>query len=255
VNRTDFNGRTVDFWAPEGGSDHVLIAHDGQNIFDRKTATFLYTWKLAQTCIRVSQEADKRPPLIVGIFHSTSKSDPQGRAKDLCPEDAFQEGLRPISKSEIEVSSLRGNDYLQYIFDEIVPEIANRSNSSITPRNTAMIGSSMGGLATLYAAIKHPDKFHTALALSPHWSLAGDPLVNWMIPRLPNSDHFKIWMSRGTKGLDSKYEPFQDKADRMMKGADWGPRYRSRVFHGAAHNERSWANCVEMPLNFWLETT
>lgn len=39
VTRADFSGRIVDFWAPDGGSDHVLIAHDGQNIFDRKTAT------------------------------------------------------------------------------------------------------------------------------------------------------------------------------------------------------------------------
>ena len=82
VNRADFNGRTVDFWAPEGGSDHVLIAHDGQNIFDRKTATFLYTWKLAQTSTRIAKENGLKAPLIIGVFHSSSKKDPHGRAKD-----------------------------------------------------------------------------------------------------------------------------------------------------------------------------
>ena len=81
VERANFKGRTVDYWAPEGGSDRVLIAHDGQNIFDRRTATFVYTWRLAQNAIRVSKELGAKPPLVIGVFHSSSKADPHGRAK------------------------------------------------------------------------------------------------------------------------------------------------------------------------------
>lgn len=254
VNRADFNGRTVDFWAPEGGSDHVLIAHDGQNIFDRKTATFLYTWKLAQTSARIAKENGLKAPLIIGVFHSSSKKDPHGRAKDLCPEDPFRGGMQPSNYPTITVDELRGNAYLSQIFDEIVPRIASATDTHVAPERTAMIGSSMGGLATLYAAIRHHDRFHTALALSPHWVLAGDPLVDWMIPQLPNKDHFKVWMSRGTKGLDALYEPFQEKADRMMVDVGWGSRYLSKVFHRTTHNERSWASYVDEPLRFWLST-
>jgi len=252
VNRADFKGRTVDFWAPEGGSDHLLIAHDGQNIFDRKTATFLYTWKLAQTSIRIAKESKKKAPLIIGVFHSSTKSDPHGRAKDLCPEDPFRDGMQPTHTPTFTSNELHGNRYLQTIFDEIVPKIAESTQTSVSPDKSAMIGSSMGGLATLYSAIKHHDRFHTALALSPHWVLAGDSLVDWMIPQLPNHEHFKIWMSRGTKGLDALYEPFQDKADRMMEELGWGSRYLSKVFHRTAHNERSWASYLDEPLRFWL---
>ena len=253
INRVDFSGRTVDYWAPQGGSDHVLIAHDGQNIFDRKTATFFTTWKLAQTSARIFRDCNQRAPLIIGIFHSNSKEDPHGRIKDLCPEDPFHQGLQTLSYSEITSSSLRGNRYLQIIFEEIIPTVADVTKTIAMPQRTAMLGSSMGGLATLYAATKHQDKFHTALAMSPHWSLAGDSLVDWLVPRLPNSKNFKIWMSRGTKGLDSSYETFQKKVDQMMTEAGWGSQYRSRVFHGAAHNERSWSNHVEKALQFWLE--
>mgnify|MGYP003335010713 CR=1 FL=1 len=254
VHRVDFEGRIVDFWAPEGGSDHVLIAHDGQNIFDRKTATLLTTWKLAQTSTRIFKDNKQRAPLIIGVFHSKTKIDPHGRIKDLCPEDPFHQGIQTSSHTEITSSSLRGNKYLQIIFEEIVPFVADVTKSIAMPEGTAMVGSSMGGLATLYAATKHQDKFHTALAFSPHWSLAGNSLVEWLIPRLPNFGNFKIWMSRGTKGLDSAYEPFQSRVDQMMKDAGWGSRYRSRVFHGAAHNERSWSNQVDKALQFWLET-
>ena len=76
-----------------------------------------------------------------------------------------------------------------------------------------MIGSSMGGLSTLYALAEHSDKFHTALALSTHWSLGGIPLVEALIKELPATGIHNIYMSRGTKGLDADYEPFQLHAD------------------------------------------
>ena len=253
VTRVDFSGRIVDFWAPDGGSDHVLIAHDGQNIFDRKTATFIYTWRLAQSAIRVAREFGKQPPLIIGVFHSSSKSDPHGRSKDLCPEDPFREGVQPASSPLLSVNQLHGNSYLEKIFHEITPEIASHTHSKYLPSNTAMIGSSMGGLATLYAAIKHADKFRTALALSPHWPLAENALVDWMVPKLPRESDFKVWMSRGTKGLDSQYKPFQDRADQLMSDLHGNAHhFKSKVFHRTTHNERSWASYVDEPLRFWL---
>ncbi|MFM1789444.1 MAG: hypothetical protein RLZZ12_793 [Actinomycetota bacterium] len=253
VRRVNFSGRIVDYWAPDGGSNHVLIAHDGQNIFDRKTATFIYTWKLAQTSLRVARELKVNPPVVIGVFHSTSKIDPNGRAKDLCPEDPFQDGMKPTYKSEIRVVELRGNAYLNQIFEEIVPQIERSSLSKFVPEQSAMIGSSMGGLATLYSAIKFPEKFRTALALSTHWPLAGDQLVDWMIPKLPKDSGFKVWMSRGTKGLDASYPPFQNRADQLMRDHGWsGTNFKSKVFHRSTHNERSWASYLDEPIRFWL---
>lgn len=253
VNRLRFSGRLVDYWAPPGGSDHLLIAHDGQNIFDRRTATFRFTWRLAQNASRVAAQVGKKPPLIIAVFHSKSEIDPHGRAKDLCPEDPFREGLQPKERPEITVADLRGNAYLDEIFTKIIPNIADRSKSYIPPSKSAMIGSSMGALATLYAATKYDSYFHTALALSPHWVLAGDGLVDWILPRIPNEAKMKIWMSRGTRGLDASYPPFQDRADRLMRELGWDEaRFKSRVFQGTAHNERSWASYVDQPLRFWL---
>ena len=99
VNRVAFGQRIVDYWGPAGGSDRVLIAHDGQNIFDRRTATFVYTWRLGQNAIRVTREFDEKPPLIIGIFHSSSKSDPHGRGKDLTPEDALDRKSTRLNSS------------------------------------------------------------------------------------------------------------------------------------------------------------
>jgi len=255
VERVVIGGRTVDYWGPVGGSDQILIAHDGQNIFDRRTATFVYTWKLAQSAVRIAAEVGKRPPLVIGVFHSSTKEDPHGRAKDLCPEDPFRDGVKPFVTPSIQIDQLRGNSYLGKIFEEILPAIVAKTHSHYSADQTAMIGSSMGGLATLYAAGRHPEQFTTALALSTHWPLGGNPLVEWMLPRISREKISKVWMSRGTKGLDASYPPFQDHADRMMTNLGWNSsNFISKVFHRTTHNERSWASYVDEPLRFWLNT-
>ena len=257
VTRADFSGRIVDFWAPEGGSDHVLIAHDGQNIFDPRTSTHLrQTWKLAQTAIRVSEEFRINPPLVIGVFHSSTKSNPWGRVKDLSPENAFRSGIQPLSpqgkKIQFEISGLRGNFYLDQIFIEILPTLSEATCSQHLPSKTAMLGSSMGGLATLNSFTQHAEKFHTALAFSPHWVLGGDALVDYLISQLPAHHDRKLWMSRGTKGLDASYEPFQNRADELVRHLGWRTNFATKVYHRTGHNERSWASYLDEALRFWL---
>ncbi len=109
VVRVRFGERLVDYWTPLSGTEHLLIAHDGQNIFDRKTATKFSTWKLAERANDVANKLGKTPPAIIAIFHGKTKSDPHGRARDLCPEDPFHEGVRAAVPAKFELSDLRGN--------------------------------------------------------------------------------------------------------------------------------------------------
>lgn len=254
VTRADFAGRTVDFWAPEGGSDQVLVAHDGQNIFDPRTATHLrQTWKLTQTAIRVAKESNQKPPLVIGVFHSSNKADPYGRVKDLTPEDIFKAGLQPSNPiPNFDISHLRSNKYLDQIFNEIIPTLSETTKTKYHPEMTAMLGSSMGGLSTLYAFAKHSDKFHTALAFSTHWTIAGAELVDSLIGNLPAPNNRKLWMSRGTKGLDAAYDPFQIKADELVRQKGWHNNFVTKVYHRTGHNERSWSSYVDEAVRFWL---
>jgi enterochelin esterase-like enzyme len=115
---------------------------------------------------------------------------------------------------------------------------------------TAVIGSSMGGLATLYAAIQHPDKFSTALALSPHWVISDENFARSMVEALPITH--KIWMSRGDKGLDKEYVSLQNFVDSLMHKRGFTNNFESRVYKRSGHNERSWAKYLHDPLRFWL---
>lgn len=254
IERFEFSGRRVDMWRPQG-SQHLLVTHDGQNIFDRKTSTNGFTWRIAQTASRVFNQLGLPAPNVVAVFHSGSRENPHGRALDLAPEDFFKEGMRPTRNvpAEITLDQLGGNRYLDQIYDEIVPKLLP-DFEKIPQSNRALLGSSMGAIATLYELGRKPDRYGVALAYSPHWILVGDPLVHRMINWLPESGGNRIWMSRGTKKLDREYEQTQDLADRLLRERGFNlRRFTSRVYRGASHNERSWAKQVADGLRFWLQ--
>lgn len=252
IVRVAFNERMVDYWIPKGGSHHLLIAHDGQNVFDGRSSTHRgQTWKMAQAATRVSTRLGITPPVIIAVWHSSSAAKPWGRASDLAPEDIFtpDQYIAPALRPTDENFALGANKYLAQIFREIVPAIA----PGIAAENTAMIGSSMGGLATLYALSRHHDIFHTALSLSPHWILSDETFVQKMIGSLPQPGVHKVWMSRGTKGLDRQYEPLQNLADSLMRQNGYSSiNFQSRVYPRSGHNEHSWARYLDEPLRFWL---
>ena len=255
VIRLKFGARTVDYWKPQKGSDQLLIAHDGQNVFDGKSSTHRgQTWEMAQSAIRVSRELGIPAPSIIGVWHSSTKENPWGRGKDLVPEKYFREGIavhNDFAKVLEDKTMLQSDSYFKEIFDLIVPAL----EPEIDPTATAMIGSSMGGLATLYALAQTPEKFSTALALSAHWPFGGFPLVEKTIDSLPLPGTHKVWMSHGTKGLDSEYAPFQHHADQLMHERGYrAHNFVSRVYNRSGHNERSWARYLDQPLNFWLDS-
>ena len=251
VNRVSFDGRFVDYWAPANPT-HLLIAHDGQNVFDPRTSTRRFTWRMAQNAIQVFQKVGLKPPVIIGVFHSSTKEDPYGRFKDLTPQSPFQNGVKPLVISDLTIEELHGDKYQQLIAEEIVPTVCDVLKFKPVFENTAMIGSSMGGLATLNAMGLRKDLFATALAFSPHWVLGGKPLVQQVIADLPNPGAHKIWMSRGDKKLDASYKDDQEFADSLMHENGWKSDFKSHLYKGAGHNERAWAKQVSDAFKFWL---
>jgi predicted alpha/beta superfamily hydrolase len=239
----------------------MIIAHDGQNIFDRKSATFRSTWRLAQTANRIFTDKKLPAPLIIAVFHSSSKYEPNGRGKDLTPQVSFEAGVTPINENipphnRLEINQLRGDNYQKDIAEVIIPEITKTLGHKVVPDKTAMIGASMGGLATLYGLIRYPELYKSALALSPHWILGNEPLVEDLVSRLPRNLGHKVWMSRGTSGLDAKYEKCQELADVLMIKNNWqvNKNFKSVVFNRASHNERAWAKQLPEVLEFWLKS-
>jgi enterochelin esterase-like enzyme len=85
--------RRVVVWLPSGYDPHgpkyaVLYMHDGQNLFDAKTAGYGMEWQIDETLDRLIREKKVRPTIVVGIW-STPK-----RLQEYVPSKAFN-GLPP----------------------------------------------------------------------------------------------------------------------------------------------------------------
>jgi enterochelin esterase-like enzyme len=119
------------------------------------------------------------------------------------------------------------------------------------------MGSSMGGLMSLYAAWERPDVFGAAACLSTHWpgSLrSNDPdfteaFISYLKARQPAAAP-RLYFDYGTEALDARYELHQLRIDAALDSL--GIARQTRRFDGASHNEASWRARLAAPLGFLL---
>ena len=127
-----------------------------------------------------------------------------------------------------------------------------------------MMGSSMGGLISLYALCEYPQVFGGVACLSTHlsfdhldygttsdqWAEAFRQYVSRQLP--PYGGHM-VYMDHGTEGLDGEYAEHQERLDSVFKAQGWDRKhYLSRVFEGHEHKEIFWSKRLEQPLLFLL---
>ena len=263
--------RRVVVWLPSGYDPHgpkyaVLYMHDGQNLFDTKTAGYGMEWQIDETLDRLIREKKVRPTIVVGIW-STPK-----RLQEYLPSKAF-DGLPPEYRQKIR--ALYGGDplsdgYLNFLVRELKPMIDRRFNVKTDAADTAIMGSSMGSLISLYAIDEYPKVFGEAGMMSTHWPLFITPdgksvsdqeyevvsaaFERYLAPALPGPRDHKLYFDHGSETLDAIYARYQDRVDAVVarrgyrKWLDW----MSLSFPGEKHNEISWASRVAVPLQFLL---
>jgi enterochelin esterase-like enzyme len=263
--------RRVVVWLPSGYDPHgakyaVLYMHDGQNLFDTKTAGYGMEWQIDETLDRLIREKKVRPTIVVGIW-STPK-----RLQEYVPSKAFN-GLSPEYREK--VRALYGGDplsdgYLKFLVTELKPAIDKRFNVKTDRANTAIMGSSMGALISLYAIDEYPEVFGAAGAMSTHWPLVINPdntpvsdedyeavssaFERYLSPALPDPRTHTLYFDHGSETLDAVYARYQDRVDAVVarRGYRQWATTLSLSFPGQKHNEISWASRVAVPLQFLL---
>lgn len=267
VKKVRIGKRTVDYWAPKNPGKHVIVAFDGQNVLDKRNIGInphqRATWELAQSAVRIAEKNNILPPTVICVYHTPYDEDNLGRLKEYTPKRFMGQrdnwmiesyGLYNVSVDSF-LGDLDADQLITDITDSIVPQITSRINQLISPESTAIIGASMGGLAAIYSTIERSDFFHTALSFSPHWVIGGDQLASKMMSEFPAPGKHKLWMSRGTKGLDALYEGSQDLADRLIKSRGYveNKNLVTRVLNKGAHSNATWAHYAPAALDFWMK--
>lgn len=127
----------------------VLYMQDGQNLFD-KNAPF-GTWGIDEK-LAILAEQGMGDIIVVGIDHGNDK-----RLNEYTPANELPIG---IGHGE-------GAKYLEFMVKNLKPHIDEKFRTLTDRANTAIGGSSMGGLISHYAALYHSDVFSKVMVFSP----------------------------------------------------------------------------------------
>jgi len=128
----------------------VLYMHDGQNLFDDSTS-YVGEWGIDESLNQLAKESDFRL-IVVGIDNGQEK-----RMNELSPW-----GNKKYGAAE-------GEAYMKFIVNQIKPYIDNKYRTLRDRDNTAIMGSSMGGLISHYAIYNYPQVFSKAGIFSPSY--------------------------------------------------------------------------------------
>ncbi len=250
--------RTVDVWRPPGYAEApdvrypVLYMHDGQNLFDPELAYGGVDWGIDEAVLRLMQGDGLPGAIIVGVWNSG-----EGRWLDYMPQRPAQLPAVQATFAEwgrAEIGAVRSDGYLRFLVEELKPFIDATYRTLPDQPHTLVMGSSMGGLISLYALEQYPDVFGGAGCLSTHWPAGGEALVDDLAAHLPAPGRHKLYFDYGTATLDALYEPFQQRMDGHLAAAgytrdvDW----MTLKFEGAEHNEAAWRARVDAPVRFLL---
>jgi len=208
----------------------VIYMHDGQNLFDEKTS-YAGEWQVDETLNKLSASHGLNI-IVVGIDNGS-----EHRMNELSPwpHDDF--------------GNAEGEAYLDFITDVVKPYIDQQYRTLVDAENTAMIGSSMGGLMTHYAIIKHPNVFGKAGIFSPSYWFSEEVFRFTERTDIPQNSRFYI--SVGGKEGESMVpyairmtEAFEDKQVSQQN-------LFSHVVEDGEHNEALWVGEFENAV-LWL---
>jgi predicted alpha/beta superfamily hydrolase len=207
----------------------VLYMHDGQNLFDAKTAAYGVEWGIDETVDHLVAIGAMDEVIVVGIDNTPARiaeytpcCDPKHGGGKLDAYDAF-------------------------IVDTVKPMIDRTLRTLPGRDNTAIMGSSLGGIASVAIAQRHPDVFSKAAGVSSSFWWNQKSMITTLAPRVA----VKFYIDAGTEG-DGLEETMQMRDAMLGQGYATGADLLFYRAEGGSHNEKSWAARVEKPLRWFF---
>ncbi len=221
----------------------VMYFFDGHNLFSDADATYGKSWGL-ETFL----QHWPKPMIVVGI-----ECGHEGRERlvEYCPyhlQTGFFGGLPGI-----------GDDTLRWMIEELKPMIDREYRTQPFRECTAIGGSSMGGLMSLYAAIRYNRWFSKAACLSSAISLAMDDLTG-DVARSSLSPDTRVYLSWGAEeaggSRDGDLATPTAKNNLAVAGLLDARGVNTRIYcqRGGRHCEADWEKQVPRFMNYlWLD--
>ena len=236
----------------------AIDMQDGQNLFYPERSYTNITWGVAETISKLSQWGFIRSVIVVGIDNTTNRRGdyPPTQPFEIAEGKGFVERLQKTLPKVYQRVKFVSDQYVQLMVEIIKPRNDQDFRTSTKREDTIVLGSSMGGLISLYVLIQRPLTFGAAGYLSTHWPTMGDFSIPYLQRNLPAAGKHRIYYDHGTHGLDVGYPHYQHAVDEVMrkKGYVQGKDWLTRFAPGVDHHERAWHSRLHIALRFLLGT-
>lgn len=231
------NRREVTVYLPPGYTEResvrypVLYMQDGQNLFEPQRAFVPgQSWRLGEAADLAINRRSASPMIVVGVDHAGP-----GRIDEYTP-----------TRDEARKAGGKAGEYARFLIEELKPQIDVRYRTIAD--HSALGGSSLGGLVTLYAGLQHPDVFRALAVMSP--SVWWDNRSVLRTVEAFDGPRPRIWLDIGGREGAEALRDARTLHERLRaKGFD-GRSLRFYEDRRADHSERSWARRAQMMLEF-----
>lgn len=213
------------YMAEESRRFPVFYLQDGQNLFDGQTSYVAgQTWEAHTTADRLNANQEIEPVILVGVANA---------------------GLRRMAEytptRDMKMGGGEGRSYGRMLMEELKPLVDGSYRTLTGAGDTAVGGSSLGGLISLYLGWERPDVFAKVAVMSP--SLWWDHRSIFRILDRPGpKPDLRMWLDMGT-AEGARHLRDTDQLERLLLRRGWmgGVDLRYVTFEGAVHNEQAWA--------------
>jgi predicted alpha/beta superfamily hydrolase len=220
----------------------VLYLQDGQNVFD--PASVGKEWEFDETADALIDSGRIEPLILVAVANTPARRDeytPTNVELKL-PDGAVSKG------------GGRSDLYARFLIEELKPFIDETYRTRPESASTAVGGSSLGGLVSVWLGLEHPDVFGNVLAVSP--TVWWDNFVTLTkVAALPRKVPVRIWVDIGSLEGDNAVSGARRLRDALeKKGWKLGSDLEYLEQEGGQHDEISWGSRVEEMLLFLYGT-
>jgi predicted alpha/beta superfamily hydrolase len=208
----------------------VFYMHDGQNLVDPRTSNTFIDWQVDEAADSLIRSGMVEPFIIVGI----NNTDDRGAEYSNTP---------------------LGKLYIKLIVEKIKPFIDKEYRTLPDADNTAVGGSSMGGLISMICVWNYPNVFSKAACFSPAFLFRDFDYTKVIQDDKSQKKNLLIYIDNGGIGLETVLQPGVDKMIEVLKekGYKEGKDFFIFIDKNAEHNEAAWAKRVWRPIEIFFK--
>jgi len=212
----------------------VLYLQDGQNLFDADTSFIKGKyWRVGETADELIKTGAIAPLMIVGVYNTG-----EHRIDEYTPVEDKRLG------------GGQANQYGQLLVEELKPFVDHEYRTLPGTENCGLGGSSLGGLASIYLALRYPGAFGKLAAMSPSVWWRNRAILK-TVAQLKRKPDLLIWLDIGTKESRRALPDARAlKTALVTKGWKLGEDLAYTEVEGGHHDEVAWSQRVAPMLQF-----